>query len=141
MPRFARIAIVNFPHHVTQRGNARQFILATHEEREVYLDLLRKYAGLYGGWPPLTRREGFDFLFSGGAGAPSLTGLIFARVGLSFSDLDLSHHSPARTSRRYRAATSIHYPLLTTHFPIRLTKLPNSRQPPQSIPLPRLTFE
>lgn len=48
MPRFARIAIANIPHHVTQRGNARQFILATDEEREVYLDLLRKYAGLYG---------------------------------------------------------------------------------------------
>ena len=47
MPRFARIAIVNVPHHVTQRGNARQFILATDEEREVYLDLLRKYVDLY----------------------------------------------------------------------------------------------
>jgi putative transposase len=47
MPRFSRISIVNVPHHVTQRGNARQFILATDEEREVYLGLLRKYAGLY----------------------------------------------------------------------------------------------
>jgi putative transposase len=32
---------------VTQRGNARQFILATDVEREVYLDLLRKYIELY----------------------------------------------------------------------------------------------
>jgi putative transposase len=32
---------------VTQRGNARQFILATDEEREVYLHLLRKYVELY----------------------------------------------------------------------------------------------
>ena len=39
----ARIAIVNVPHHVTQRGNARQFILACDEERVVYLNLLRTY--------------------------------------------------------------------------------------------------
>jgi putative transposase len=32
---------------VTQRGNARQFILATDGEREVYLELLRKYIELY----------------------------------------------------------------------------------------------
>lgn len=47
MARLARIAVVNVPHHVTQRGNARQFILGKDEERTVYLNLLRKYAGLY----------------------------------------------------------------------------------------------
>jgi putative transposase len=47
MARLARIAIVNVAHHVTQRGNARQFILATDVERGVYLDLLRKYVELY----------------------------------------------------------------------------------------------
>jgi len=47
MARLARIAIVNVAHHVTQRGNARQFILATDVEREVYLDLLRNYIELY----------------------------------------------------------------------------------------------
>src|SRR6266403_2018243 len=38
-----RIVVVNVPHHVTQRGNARQFILAGDDERLVYLNLLRKY--------------------------------------------------------------------------------------------------
>jgi putative transposase len=42
-----RIVVVNIPHHVTQRGNARQFILASHAERLVYLDLLREYVQLY----------------------------------------------------------------------------------------------
>ena len=46
MPRLARIAVVNVAHHVTQRGNARQFILANDEERSVYLNLLRKYVEL-----------------------------------------------------------------------------------------------
>ena len=46
MPRLARIAVVNVAHHVTQRGNARQFILANDDERTVYLNLLRKYAEL-----------------------------------------------------------------------------------------------
>ncbi|HEV2224206.1 MAG TPA: transposase [Candidatus Acidoferrales bacterium] len=46
MPRLARIAVVNVAHHVTQRGNARQFILANDDERKVYLSLLRKYVEL-----------------------------------------------------------------------------------------------
>src|SRR5437667_387339 len=45
--RLARIVVVNIPHHVTQRGNARQFILASDDERTVYLDLLRKYVLLH----------------------------------------------------------------------------------------------
>jgi len=39
MALLARIAIVNVPHHVTQRGNARQFLLAADSERLVYLEL------------------------------------------------------------------------------------------------------
>jgi putative transposase len=42
----ARIAVVKVAHHVTQRGNARQFILTTDDERTVYVNLLRKYSGL-----------------------------------------------------------------------------------------------
>jgi len=38
---------VNVPHHVTQRGNARQFILANDSDRAVYLELLRKYVRHY----------------------------------------------------------------------------------------------
>ena len=43
----ARIAVVNIPHHVTQRGNSRQSILTDDDERIVYLNLLRKYTELY----------------------------------------------------------------------------------------------
>jgi hypothetical protein len=38
--RFARVIALDTPHHVTQCGNARQFILTTDPERLVYLDLL-----------------------------------------------------------------------------------------------------
>jgi putative transposase len=47
MARLARIAIVNVPHHVTQRGNARQFLLAADSERLVYLELLWRHLKLY----------------------------------------------------------------------------------------------
>ena len=46
MARLARIAVVNIPYHVTQRGNARQFVLACDQERAVYLELLRRYTQL-----------------------------------------------------------------------------------------------
>lgn len=40
MARLARVVVVNVAHHVTQRGNARQFLLASDGERLVYLELL-----------------------------------------------------------------------------------------------------
>ena len=48
MARFPRVVVVDIPHHVTQRGNARQVILATDADRLTYLALLREYAPLYG---------------------------------------------------------------------------------------------
>lgn len=47
MARLARVVAVDVAHHVTQRGNARQFILTSDAERMVYLDLLRQAAQLY----------------------------------------------------------------------------------------------
>ena len=47
MARLPRIVAVNIAHHVTQRGNARQFILAGDAERLVYLDLLQQNLKLY----------------------------------------------------------------------------------------------
>ena len=47
MARLARIVVVNIPHHVTQRGNARQFLLTCDSERTVYLELLQKYVQLH----------------------------------------------------------------------------------------------
>jgi putative transposase len=47
MERLSRIVVVNVPHHVTQRGNARQFLLIDDAERLVYLNLLHKYVRLH----------------------------------------------------------------------------------------------
>ena len=48
MPRVARVVIVDVAHHVTQRGNGRQFILASDAERMVYLELLRREVRVQG---------------------------------------------------------------------------------------------
>jgi putative transposase len=45
--RLPRVVIVDVPHHITQRGNARQVILASDAERVTYLELLREYSQLY----------------------------------------------------------------------------------------------
>jgi putative transposase len=42
MARLARIVIPGVPHHVTQRGNRRQPIFFTDEDRILYLDLVRQ---------------------------------------------------------------------------------------------------
>ena len=47
MARLPRVVIVDVPHHVTQRGNARQVILASDADRFTYLELLREYSQLY----------------------------------------------------------------------------------------------
>ena len=47
MTRLARVVAVGVPHHVTQRGNARQFILDGDADRRVYLDLVRQSIELH----------------------------------------------------------------------------------------------
>src|ERR1700731_2427331 len=47
MARFARVVVVDVPHHVTQRGNARRVILAHDAARLTYLELLRQYSALH----------------------------------------------------------------------------------------------
>lgn len=47
MTRLARVVAVGMPHHVTQRGNARRFILEGDADRRVYLDLLRQSIELH----------------------------------------------------------------------------------------------
>src|SRR5689334_14323926 len=47
MARLARVVAVDVAHHVTQRGNRREYILASDSERMVYLDLLRQAVQLY----------------------------------------------------------------------------------------------
>jgi len=44
MSRIARIVAKGFPHHVIQRGNNRDKVFFTDEDRERYLSLLRKYS-------------------------------------------------------------------------------------------------
>jgi REP-associated tyrosine transposase len=48
MARLPRVVVVDVPHHVTQRGNARQVILVSDADRITYLELLREYSQLYG---------------------------------------------------------------------------------------------
>ena len=47
MARLARVIVVGVAHHVTQRGNARRYILDSDSERMIYLSLLREYVTLY----------------------------------------------------------------------------------------------
>jgi putative transposase len=46
--RLARVIAVEVPHHVTQRGNARRFILDCDADRIAYLNLLRQNIELHG---------------------------------------------------------------------------------------------
>jgi len=48
MARLARVVAVDVPHHVTQRANARRFILERDSDKLVYVDLLGQYCTLYG---------------------------------------------------------------------------------------------
>jgi len=48
MTGLRRVVAANVPHHLTQRGNARQFILHRDEDRAVYLKLLRGPSGTDG---------------------------------------------------------------------------------------------
>jgi REP element-mobilizing transposase RayT len=48
MTRLARVIAVDVPHHVTQRGNARRFILDCDANRMAYLNLLRRNIELHG---------------------------------------------------------------------------------------------
>jgi putative transposase len=47
MTRLRRVVAVNVPHHLTQRGNSRQYILNRDEDRAVYLKLLRENIWAY----------------------------------------------------------------------------------------------
>src|SRR5229473_3235640 len=41
--RIARVVALGNPHHITQRGNARQTVFDNEKDRRVYLELLRYY--------------------------------------------------------------------------------------------------
>ena len=47
MARFARVVVVDVPHHVTQRGNARQVIFGSEADRITYLGLLQQPCELH----------------------------------------------------------------------------------------------
>lgn len=44
MPRLARTVCTRVPHHITQRGNRREKVFFTDEDRQAYLGWLREYA-------------------------------------------------------------------------------------------------
>ena len=47
MPRLARTVCAQVPHHITQRGNRREDIFFTDEDRQAYLGWLKEYAEKY----------------------------------------------------------------------------------------------
>ena len=48
MPRFKRLVVPGCPHHITNRGNRRQLIFFSEEDRQFYLGLLHTYGTRYG---------------------------------------------------------------------------------------------
>ena len=48
MARLARVIGLDLPHHVTQRGNGRRFILDNDTHRNIYFDLLAQSLELHG---------------------------------------------------------------------------------------------
>ena len=48
MARIARVVAVGFPHHVTQRGNNRERVFFSDDDRRFYLWTLLKYRQQYG---------------------------------------------------------------------------------------------
>ncbi len=44
MPRIARAVAVGFPHHIIQRGNNKEKVFFEEEDRQKYLELLKKYS-------------------------------------------------------------------------------------------------
>jgi putative transposase len=47
MPRQARTVFAGVPHHITQRGNRREDVFYTDEDRETYLGWLNEYCQLH----------------------------------------------------------------------------------------------
>jgi putative transposase len=47
MPRIARTIVTNVPYHITQRGNRRQDVFFSPEQRQQYLDWLLNYSSIY----------------------------------------------------------------------------------------------
>ncbi len=47
MARLARVVALHTPHHVTQRGNDRQFVFESDTDRTVYLQLLQRHCDLH----------------------------------------------------------------------------------------------
>jgi len=48
MPRLARAVFSGVPHHITQRGNRREDVFFTDEDRQVYLEWLHEYCDRHG---------------------------------------------------------------------------------------------
>jgi len=47
MPRLARAVFPTIPHHITQRGNRREDVFFSDEDRLFYLELLQHYSKKY----------------------------------------------------------------------------------------------
>ncbi len=48
MPRIARVCAINYPHHITQRGNNHENVFFDDDDRFFYLKILKQYSAKYG---------------------------------------------------------------------------------------------
>ena len=48
MPRLSRTVFAGIPHHITQRGNRREEVFFTDDDRLAYLDWLKDYCDKHG---------------------------------------------------------------------------------------------
>ncbi|MDP1950627.1 MAG: hypothetical protein Q8K59_05960 [Nitrosomonas sp.] len=48
MPRLSRTVFAGIPHHITQRGNRRENVFFSDEDRKIHLDWLKEYCGKHG---------------------------------------------------------------------------------------------
>lgn len=48
MPRIARVCVEGYPHHITQRGNNKEKVFFDEEDRQFYLEVLRRYGNKHG---------------------------------------------------------------------------------------------
>ncbi len=48
MPRVARVVVPGGPHHLTQRGNNRQDVFFTDDDRRFYLETLKQHSERFG---------------------------------------------------------------------------------------------
>ena len=89
MPRRPRIVIPGTPHHVTQRGNNRQTVFGSVEDRKLYLKLLSQEATRHNvqvlGWCLMTNHVHLILIPEDGASLASALGHAHSQYALALT--------------------------------------------------------